>query len=247
MNTLSKYILVPSLVGLVLGCLGTGCGTSTTIRPITIPVHYTGLDGTKPFTSKSGWKITLSKATVPLSFIRVHEQKEAVSKWLQYPIRLLQPVSVAWAHAGHEGTGGVLAELQWNKTLDLLNTEQTHLGNMQGFTGSYGEGELTFRKTDKLSLHGQATKAGKNITFEIELPLQKQEVLGISAQHQMDTATPMKLEIQLTKWFDLIDFSSFTKATGGQTATPDTPSSNILRKALFSNRNYKFTWAKLNQ
>lgn len=225
---------------LVLGLVPfKGCGDGT--KPVVLPLHYQPTDSS--FTSATGWDVSLTKASLSFQAIRFLEGEagyaELIPKALE-PFRKLFSKE-AMAHPGHYLEEGVKAELIYQKKLNLLGKELSHVGDMRGFTGLYDSAELEFAASDSLQLEGKASKDGKEITFATQISLGKRSIKGIRFVREVTVeGGKVHMELPLKVFFQWIDFSKFTQ--GKEAYSPDTASQNILRKAALNNANYKISW-----
>jgi hypothetical protein len=175
-----------------------GCGAGRVT--VDVPVQF--VPGSSLVTPAEGVELRLTEAEWTLSDLRL--ESPATTAWRR-PWPSLIPT--AYAHPGHDFTGGVSGELLGTWTLDLLG-DAVDLGAARMLDGPYATARLHLDAAPVLRLSGEADVDGSPMPFTFELAHQ-QEITGIPFDADVDPDAPpsaLVLGVDLAHALSFVDW-----------------------------------------
>ncbi|XXF77970.1 hypothetical protein P2318_33705 [Myxococcaceae bacterium GXIMD 01537] len=244
------------LITLLALVLVAGCDTGQQRR--TFPVVVTALPMSGP--NEKGWTVQPEALQLSAGPVRFFEGRVLLSRRApRFDAWALLGVGTAWAHPGHYIPGDALGELLAPKTVDLLASEPTPLGEASAVTGSYGSMELTLTRAaadvaapfgalagQSVRVRGTATgPQGQSLRFEARVALEK-PIEGIRFEKELaaEERGRVRIAVDLGKWLGRIDFATASQqgADGEYTFPSDSQAQNALARGVEDTSAYVVTW-----
>ncbi|MDY7230314.1 hypothetical protein [Hyalangium rubrum] len=229
------------------------CGTGQQRRTFPVEVAAQPMTGANEW----GWTVTPESLHVSVGPVRFFEGRVLLSERRPRFDWYALIGGTAWAHPGHYVAGDALGELLTPKTVDLLATEPTVLGEASAVTGSYGSMELTLSRATSASdaegklqghavrLRGSATHTdGRQVRFEATVDLSK-PIEGIRFERELELEPGrVRITVDLAKWLGRIDFGT-VGAPNAEEVRPfpaDSQAQNAWERGVEDTSAYTVTW-----
>ncbi|HVH43782.1 MAG TPA: hypothetical protein VM925_15615 [Labilithrix sp.] len=247
---------------LVTSASPTGCsddGSGTTGRRIVLETRIAASPESKQFTNAKGWNVTITKALVSTGAMYFYDGD---------PLFAFGPrsrssgfIRSASAHPGHYVPGNAKGEMLTPSSADLL--AGTTLGVGDGTTGTVRSATFTYSSpatgpaagelgANVIVLEGSAVKATETRMFHAELaPGDVVDTKGKTAiegcpfaQADMPKDGTVTVTVDLTMWFDQVQFEELPMSVDGRSVTfTDGLARNQLVRGTKGALSYRFAYA----
>ncbi len=221
------------------------------------------------FDTSRGWRVTLSSAHAVFGPIYFYSGSPMVRS--QPLIPFVSGVAMACPTHAQFDYGAILGEVLSQYVVNLLASEPTATGEVQGEAGTCQSAELHLHppgdqqlpagspqtEFDKLggysiTILGTATKDATTVPFHAVLDIPDQGTMrivqNITADVELADAAdqPGRIVVQilLDAWFDQVDFSSLseTDVNGNYLFSADTQAQTALLQAIRNRYSYRVEW-----
>ncbi len=233
-----------------VGLIAAGCGSHEAVR-VSLPVVADGTGLTEVQTDL-GYQVKITMFRLAVKDLQFIARAEMNASLLQRATNLL--VARAYAHPGHDEGGEVTGELPGTYVLDFSKEDGKAIGKASLSTGSYKEGNFSFRKAgaaDALTsadpllghtayIEGQATRGAQVISFSAQVDIDEgSQLAGVPFARDVAETTQDSLGLKLfakdpvvpKTLFDAIDFAALDPDGDGQVAMlPGQDANNLLRR-----------------
>ncbi len=237
MTTVTRVWGLILLAGLAATCGGTGQ------QRVTLDLFARGSGGDTAFTNEKGWTVSLDEVRIAVGPIYFFAGEPLFGELL----RLLSPISVAWAHPGHYVEGEAMGEWRGQVSADLLAGEAVSLGPINGVTGDWNSAQITFDTPEvghAIEATGTASLDDQQVSFEAQIDLDV-VLEGVPCGVSVDeSGGRLLLEVDLQRWFAKVDFASL-EASGSDAVVPitiDSQAYNALTRGVNNGAAYAFSW-----
>lgn len=168
-----------------------------------------GGTGVTTLETADGGTVVLEEAVVRFADLRLEEPAQDVAGTL---FRALSPISVAYAHPGHDYPGAVAGELLGEYEVDLL-ADDVELGVAPAYEGRFATGRVAIAGEVAVVAGTHTAPDGVVRPFRFAIGAE-QEIVGIPFVERMSVTDPLAA-VELR--FDLADALSYVDWTAADT------------------------------